>query len=302
MNSHFSDQGHGVAGRFGGLPDPYGASDFSKIVIQPVPFEQTTTYRQGTQHGPEALIEASRNLELYDIETNSEVFKRGIYTAPALLAAHSEEMREGLYKQTQRFLRQGKYIVTLGGEHSISYPCVKAHAEQFPGLSILQIDAHSDLATTYEGDPWSHACVMARVKEIEGISSIVSVGIRSMSYEESQAINRSHTFFGHELDANNLWMDQAIALLSEEVYLTFDLDGFDSSLMPSTGTPEPGGLFWDQATLFLKKLASQKKIIGFDIVELCPEPANVAPDFVAAKLAYKILSYHFHYCPEPFKD
>jgi agmatinase len=188
-------------------------------------------------------------------------------------------------------------LVTLGGGHSISYASIKAHAEKYPGISILQIDAHADLQEAYEGNPWSHASVMARVREIPYLSSIIAVGIRSMSQEEAQVVDRKCTFFGHQLDSDGIWIEKAINLLSDQVYITFDLDGFDSSLMPSTGTPEPGGLSWNQAMALLKKVAEKKKIVGFDVVELCPSSANVAPDYLAAKLVYKIISYHYFYHP-----
>jgi agmatinase len=288
-------QGHGVEGSYGGLPEEFTNLQNAKVVILPVPFDLTTTYQHGTQKGPEALIEASRNMELYDIETDSSVYEVGIHTAPPLKALSSEQLQNELYQRTSEYLAQEKLVVTLGGEHSISYAPIKAHVEKFPGISILQIDAHADLQEAYEGNPWSHASVMARVRELPGISSIVAIGIRSMSQEEAEVVDKKRTFFGHQLDANGLWIDDAISQLSDQVYITFDLDGFDSSLMPSTGTPEPGGLYWNQAMALLKRVAEEKRIIGFDVVELCPSPTNLAPDYLAAKLVYKILSYHYFY-------
>lgn len=287
-------QGHGEKGRYGGLPDEYSNLDTSRIVIIPVPFDLTTTYQHGAQNGPAALIEASRNMELYDIETESEVYLQGIYTAPELLASSSDQMRHELHKQVSAHLAKDKFVVTIGGEHSISFAPIQAHAEKFPGLSVLQIDAHADLQDAYLGDPWSHASVMARVRELPQLSSVVSVGIRSLSAEEASAVNKKRTIFGHELDNTEEWIERAVSQLDDQVYITFDLDGFDSSLMPSTGTPEPGGLFWNQALALLKRVAEKKTIVGFDVVELCPSAANVAPDYLAAKLVYKILSYHYH--------
>jgi agmatinase len=288
-------QGHGVEGRYGGLTDEYFAFSDAKVVILPVPFDLTTTYQHGTEKGPAALIEASRNMELFDIETASTVYQVGFHTAPAIDAASSIEMQKELHRRIAGYLSEGKFVVALGGEHSISYPCIKAHAEKFPGLSVLQIDAHADLQEAYEGNPWSHASVMARVREIPQVSSITSVGIRSMSDEEFQVVDRKRTFYGHELEGN--WIDQVVDQLSDQVYITFDLDGFDSSLMPSTGTPEPGGLSWNQAMALMKKVAEKKNIIGFDVVELCPNSSNLAPDYLAAKLVYKILSYHYFFHP-----
>lgn len=288
-------QGHGVEGRYGGLTDEFSDLHQSRVVILPVPFDLTTTYQHGTQDGPEALIEASRNLELYDIETNSSVYRVGIHTSHAVKAKSSQEMLTEVHRRTAEYLAHDKFVVTLGGEHSISYAPIKAHSEKFPGLSILQIDAHADLQKAYEGNPWSHASVMARVHELPQISSITAVGIRSMSEEEAEAMDRSKIFFAHQLDLEERWIDQVINQLGNQVYITFDLDGFDSSLMPSTGTPEPGGLFWNPAMNLLKRVAEKKQIVGFDVVELCPSLANIAPDYLAAKLVYKILSYHFHF-------
>lgn len=290
-------QGHGVEGNYGGLTEEFSDLLQSRVVILPVPFDLTTTYQHGTQDGPDALIEASRNLELYDIETNSSVYQVGIHTAHAVKGKSSEEMQRELYRRTNEYLSHGKFVVTLGGEHSISYAPIKAHAEKFPGLTVLQIDAHADLQEAYEGNPWSHASVMARVREIPQISSITAVGIRSMSDEEAKATDYKKTFFAHQLDLEGRWIDQVVNQLGNQVYITFDLDGFDSSLMPSTGTPEPGGLFWNQAMALLKRVAEKKKIVGFDVVELCPSSENIAPDYLAAKLVYKILSYHYHFHP-----
>ncbi|MFI0435425.1 MAG: agmatinase [Parachlamydiaceae bacterium] len=290
-------QGHGVEGRYAGLNDAFSDRKESKIVMIPVPFDLTTTYQHGTENGPDALIEASRNMELYDIETHSTLYQIGIHTAQSVTASSSEEMRKNLYLRTKEFLSEGKFVVTIGGEHSISYSPIQAHVEKFPGMSILQIDAHADLQHSYEGNPWSHACVMARVRELPNISSIVAVGIRSMSQEEAKVIDSTHTFYGHELDQSGKWVEEVVNLLSDKVYLTFDLDGFDCSLMPSTGTPEPGGLNWNQAMALLKRVAEKKQLVGFDVVELCPSPHHLAPDYLAAKLIYKILSYHHFYHP-----
>lgn len=284
-------QGHGIEGRYAGLPDPYGSADFAKIVIVPVPFDQTTTYKQGSEKGPAALIEASRNMELYDIETNSEVYLKGIFTDSFIKAKRSEKMLQSTYSAVKKWIEQEKFVVTIGGEHSISYGAIKAHAERFPDLTILQFDAHADLQPAYEDNPWSHASVMARVSELPQISKIVSVGIRSMSSEELPYINRKHVFYAHELVGD--WEEKVLRLLAGPVYITFDLDAFDSSLMPSTGTPEPGGLMWNQAMSILRKVMQKSNVVGFDVVELCPVPSNWAPDYAAAKLVYKLLSYKF---------
>ena len=286
-------QGHGIEGRYGGLADEFSSLENSQIVILPIPFDQTTTYQQGTEKGPSALIEASRNLELYDIETRSEIYRLGIHTAPAVEEASSQEMLDQAYAETLRYLKMGKFVVSLGGEHAVSAAPIRAHADTFGPISVLQFDAHADLAAAYDGNPLSHASVMARVREMKQVERVVSVGIRSMSVEESGAVEEENTFYAHTLHGGDEWMDRVVERLSDRVYLTFDLDAFDSSLMPSTGTPEPGGLFWHQALKLLKKVAEKKRIIGCDIVELCPMPNLLAPEFLAAKLLYKILSYVF---------
>lgn len=286
-------QGHGIEGRFGGLPDEFSRLESATVVVLPIPFDQTTTYNQGADLGPAALIEASRNLELYDVETKSEIFRRGIYTAPAIQAASSEDMLALSYERTLHFLKMGKFVVSLGGEHAVSAAPIRAHADHFGKISVLQFDAHADLAYAYEGNPLSHASVMARVREIPGVVRSVAAGIRSMSSEEAAVVERDNIFYAHEIHEDEQWIEKMVSRLSDPVYITFDLDVFDSSLMPSTGTPEPGGLFWHQAVKALKALAKRKKIIGFDIVELCPSKQMKAPDFLAAKLLYKMLSLIF---------
>lgn len=288
-------QGHGVAGQFGGLPEEYSNLEHSQIVILPVPFDQTTTYQKGADKGPAALIEASRNMELYDIETNSEVYRKGIHTASAIATHSSEEMLKKLYERTSHFLQMGKFVVTLGGEHSISSAPIRAHTDHHGEITVLQFDAHADLQEAYEGNPLSHASVMARVRENPKVSRIVSVGIRSMSFEELRYLDRNSTYCAHEIPRTDEWMEDVLGQLSNKVYITFDLDVFDSSIMPSTGTPEPGGLDWRQITKLLKLVLQGRNVVGMDIVELLPNPANVAPDFLAAKLLYKCLSYKFNF-------
>jgi agmatinase len=264
----------------------------SEIIILPVGFDKTTTYMQGTDKGPKAIIEASKYLELYDIETDFEVYEKGIYTEQENEYHSSKEMLDSVYENVLTYLKKDKFVVTLGGEHSISLAPIKAHAEHYKSISVLHLDAHADLAPAYRGDKYSHGSVMARVQEIPSISNIVSVGIRSMAKEEKKYINKKNTFFAHNLEDG--WEDKAVNLLSDQVYITFDIDALDPSLVPSTGTPEPGGLMWNQAMKLLKKVADKKNIIGFDLVELSPIKNIIAPDFLAAKIVYKLLSYIFY--------
>lgn len=286
-------QGHGLEGRYAGLPEPFCQRDSAKIAIISVPFGKGVSYQKGTEKGPAAIIEASRYLELYDIETNSDVYLQGICTVPPVVAETAEDMLEGAYQDIMCLMKEGKFVVALGGEHTISYAPIRAYSEVYPGLSVLQFDAHADLQDTYEGSPWSHACVMARVAELPGVDKIVSVGVRSLSRLELKNLSKTLPFFCHDLFADDSWMEKVLQGLGDNVYITFDLDVFDSSIMSSTGTPEPGGLFWPQVTKLLKLVAERKNLLGFDVVELCPSLADLSPDFLAAKLVYKILSYKF---------
>ena len=274
---------------FGDFTENYTALDNSRVVLLPVCYDKTSTYGKGADKGPKALLDASYNLEFYDIETDSEVYKCGIHTAePIITDLPPEKMCEIVYAKSQEYIDAGKFVVTIGGEHSVSVGTAKAHCEKYPNTTVLQLDAHSDLRDSYEGSPYNHACVMARVKEF---APIVQVGIRSMDTCEKPNMDRSRVFFAKDIWDNTSWMGEAASLLTENVYITIDLDAFDSSLMPSAGTPEPGGMFWWPVLNFLKMVSERANIVGFDIVELCPNKDNKAPDFLAAKLLYKLLSY-----------
>ncbi|MEZ5084226.1 MAG: agmatinase [Bacteroidales bacterium] len=276
---------------FGGLDNIYTNFIQSKIAVLPVPYDGTSTWIKGADKGPAAILDASANMELYDIETDSEVFKEGIYTAdPVKEKSSPENMSKEVYKEVSRLLNQNKFIVTIGGEHSISIGAIRAHVEKFENCSVLQIDAHTDLRPEYEGSKYNHACVMARTREI---APFVQVGIRSMDTIEKPFIVSGNVFYAEDIRNGKPWMDEAIKQLTDNVYLTFDLDGFDPSIMSSTGTPEPGGLLWNETIVFLRKVIKVKNLVGFDVVELCPNKVNKAPDFLASKLIYKILSYKF---------
>lgn len=276
---------------FGDIPQEYCSEKDSKIVILPIPYDGTSTWVKGADKGPEALLDASANMELYDIETNSEVYLQGIYTAPAIDEnSNPEAMVAASEKEALRYIDAGKFLVSIGGEHSVSIGPIQAHAKRYKNLSVLQIDAHTDLRDSYEGSKNNHACVMARAQDL---CPIVQVGIRSMDVGEKDRLDPNRVFWGHRVTQNDDWMDSAIDLLTDDVYLTIDLDGFDPSIMPSTGTPEPGGLQWYPTLKFIKKLIERKNLVGFDIVELCPNPDEKSSDFLATKLLYKILSYKF---------
>jgi len=266
----------------------------SDIVIQSVPFELTASYQKGTRQGPSAIIEASKYLELFDIETQTEVCsEKKIFTTEPLHFNSSKDMLLGLKKSTSSLLTQGKFVITLGGEHSISFPCIQAHADYYGKISVLQLDAHADLHPALDGNPFSHGSVIARVKELKNVDSLTAVGIRSMSSIEKKYLNDQTTVYSHEIHGSENWIDPVVESLNDLVYITLDIDVFDPSLMPSTGTPEPGGLFWHQIFQLLKTLTNVKKVIGFDVVELMPIEGIVSPDFTTAKAIYKLLSYIF---------
>jgi agmatinase len=276
---------------YGGLPEGFDSYDASKIVIMPVPYDETTTWMKGADMGPNAIIEASANMYLYDIETDSEVYRQGIFTdAPVTEKISPEFMIDAVRSRASRHLAAGKFLVTVGGEHSISLGAVQAHAERYVGLSVLQLDAHADLQDEFNGSRFNHACVMARVREV---CPVVQVGIRSMDAPEKASADTQRLFLAEDIQGRRDWMEKAVSLLTDQVYVTVDVDCFDPSVMPATGTPEPGGLSWYEVTALLRMAAERKKIIGFDLVELCPNPYSKHCDFLAAKLIYKMLGYAF---------
>ncbi len=276
---------------FGYLPPEYADPETAGIVIIPVAYDGTSTWMKGADKGPAAIIEASVNMELYDIETDSEVYKKGIFTEDAIGGEISTaEMMEAVRLMVRDYLADDRFTVVIGGEHSVSIGSVKAHADHFTNLSVLQLDAHADLRETYNGSKFNHACVMARIQEI---CPIVQVGIRSMDSSEKERMDPSRMFFAEHLQTNNDWIEKVVSRLSDDVYMTVDLDVFDPAIMPSTGTPEPGGLLWYDVLKLLKAISDNKRVVGFDVVELCPNDQNKAPDFLAAKLIYKLLSYTF---------
>jgi len=282
---------------FGGIPEEHSAYETSRAVIFPVPLERTTSYEHGTRNGPAAIIAASRNMELYDEELEVESYKEiGIATLPAIDTADGalDEVISELFTAQLGFLEDGKFPVALGGEHSLTPPLVSAVAKKFKGLSVLQIDAHADLRDEYQGNPNSHACAMRRVLEV---CPAVQVGIRSLSDEEAKAIPhlRTKIYWAKDIVPAPVkgWAGKVLDDLSSHVYLTIDLDGFDPSIVPATGTPEPGGLDWHQVTSLVRAVAEYKTIVGMDVVELLPQPGHHACDFLAAKLVYKCLGYIF---------
>ena len=278
-------------GNFGSLGPEYSAQDDSAVVIIPVAYDGTSTWVKGADKGPAAIIEASAHMELYDIETDSEVYRRGIFTDAFIEGSMAPETMVGRVEdRVEKWLTKGKFVVVVGGEHSVQIGSVRAHGKRFSALTVLQLDAHADLRDEYDGSKCNHACVMARAREV---GPIVQVGVRSMDVSEKENVTRSRMFFAKDIRRKADWIKAVMARLSESVYLTVDVDVFDPAVMPSTGTPEPGGLFWYDVLGLLKTVAVERNMVGFDVVELCPDGRNKAPDFLAAKLIYKLLSYKF---------
>ena len=275
---------------FGGNEVVYSYRD-SQIVILPVPYDATSTWMKGSDKGPDAILEASVNLEFYDVETSSEAHMKGIHTVePVFENETPEKLVNAVYNRTLELLSDGKFPVIIGGNHTVAIGSVKAFSESFDNLSVLQLDAHSDLRQSYEGSRFNHACAMARAREY---APVVQVGIRSMAAEELQTADPGRIFYSHQLYYDKTQYNKAADLLTENVYITIDLDVFDPSIMPSTGTPEPGGPEYFEILHFLRDVIKRKNVVGFDIVELCPSPGNKVPDFIAAKIIYQILSYRF---------
>jgi agmatinase len=278
-------------GAFAALDADFCRYETATVAVLPIPYDATATWMKGADRGPQAVIDASAHMELYDIETDAEVYRRGIVTlAPLECPENPEEMTTAVYEQARALLRDQKFVVGLGGEHSVSVGLVRATAEHFPGLSVLQLDAHADTRESYQGSRFNHACVMARVGEM---CPYVQVGIRSMDVSECASLKRDRIFFAHEIAAGADVVPRLLEALTQQVYITIDLDVLDPSIMPSTGTPEPGGLDWYTLFHLLAPVIREKNVVGMDVTELLPSPHNKAPDFLAAKLIYRLLSMIF---------
>lgn len=277
---------------FGGIEPGFSEYGKSKISIIPVPYDLTTTYISGARNGPRAIIEASTHMELYDEELKKETYKVGINTHEPLAVTNEspENMLRRVSEAVSLEIKSKKYQVMVGGEHSISLGVVRELVKKYPRLSVIQLDAHADLRDSYQGSPYNHACVGRRISEI---CPLVQVGVRSISQEEAdfQKSSQVVTISDHEIKENETWVNNALSHLTDDVYLTLDLDVLDPAVMPAVGTPEPGGLNWHETIKFLRSLVKNKRIVSFDVVELSPQTGNVAPDFLAAKLIYRIMGY-----------
>ncbi|MFT6850584.1 MAG: agmatinase [Sphingobacteriales bacterium] len=267
----------------------------SGFVIQQIPYEHTSSYMEGSAKGPAAIVKASHFVEFYDNELEIEPYlSRGICTlAPMHFEGKVDRAAVNfIEEETTKLLNDKKFVISFGAEHTVTYGLVKAHAKKFPALTVVQLDAHSDLRAEYQGNKYSHASVMARVNDL-GLN-ICQIGIRAQCKEEAELIKSSaniHTYYNHQIQNDENWMDDCISLMTDHVYLTIDADGFDPSVIPNVGTPEPGGLKWFETLTFLKKVALKKKIIGFDIVEVAPKDGSIISEYTLAQLAYKLMGY-----------
>jgi agmatinase len=285
---------HGDPLAFGGVKPETRSYEDSKVVVLPVPFDRTTSYVPGTRNGPREILQASSHMELWDEELNIDVHGVGIFTLPEMELPFSEMDRAlgEIRRVTAAILERDKFPVVLGGEHSITAPVVAAAAAKYPGLSVLQLDAHADLRDSYMGSRFNHACAMRRVLEY---ARCTQVGIRSMSPEEAQVVETLPTeiFYDITMRQTEDWIEQVVESLAETVYVTIDCDGLDPAIMPAVGTPEPGGFTWYEVLGLMRRVVERRRVVGLDVVELCPIPGLVAPNFLCAKLVYKMLTYRF---------
>lgn len=278
--------------RFCELPDELSRLEDAAAAILPVPYDLTSTWKKGADRGPLAILEASHHLEWYDIGTRRETCRDGIATlAPIQCDGSPQELADLVDEAMTRIFRLGKLPIMLGGDHSVSIGAIRAAAREFPDLTVLQIDAHADTRESYAGSTFNHACVMARAREW---CSAVQVGIRAVDAAEAPSLDHDRVIWGHQINgpkAESDWIDRALSGLGDTVYVTIDVDGFDPAFVPATGTPEPGGLDWYQGAALLERVANERRVVGFDLVELLPTPGQWASEFFAAKLIYRFLSY-----------
>ena len=276
---------------FGGIPTEYASFENAKIILQSIPYDGTSTWGKGADKGFEAFLDAAENMELYDIETDFEVYQEGVYMPQEWEGFNSpEEMYEQVYANTKALLNTEKFLTFFGGEHSVSIGVIKAFYEKYQNLTVLQLDAHADLRPSYEGTAYNHACA---VYDASKNTNLIQVGIRSMDISEKQHMNYDKVIFADEIKINDAWMDKSMEWMTDDVYITLDLDVLDPSIMPATGTPEPNGMTWFEIMTYLKKVFATKNVVGFDIVELAPIEGLHAPQYLTAKLFYKMLSDKF---------
>ena len=279
---------------FGGALPIRASFDDAAVVILPVPVDRTTSYVGGTRNGPHEILQASSHMELWDEEMRADVHGVGIFTLPEMELPFGEmdAVIDEIERVAYEVIGRDKFLVTLGGEHSITPPLVSAAARKYPGMSVLQIDAHADMRDSYMGTVHNHACAMRRSLEF---ARLTQVGIRSLSTEEAEILPRLKTtvFYDVTMRKDPNWIDAVVETLADDVYISIDVDGMDPAIMPATGTPEPGGLSWSEMTSLLRTIAERRRVVSADVVELAPIPGMVAPSFLCAKLIYKLLTYRY---------
>lgn len=262
--------------------------EHARYVLLPVPYDGTSTFVKGADKGPQAILDASDSLELYDVQYQIEACNAGIHTDQHTYDLSTpDKMVQSVYQRVKHFMEMRKFPILLGGEHSVSVGAIKAMSEQYEDLTVLQIDAHADLRDEYHDSIYNHACVMCRAQDY---ARVVQVGIRNVCTEEMHNLVPENVFYAHDIYNAEEWMDKAVERLTQNVYVTFDLDGLDPSILPATGTPLPGGLQWYPTLRFLDKVFRQRNVVGFDVVELCPQPDNKVSDVLAATLVYKMIN------------
>lgn len=276
---------------YAGIPEDNAELDTSDVMLLTVPYDGTSTWGKGADKGPELFLDASENMELFDIETRTEPYLNGVWMAGAVSENSSPEaMTEAVYDRTKELLKyDNKLFTMIGGEHSVSIGSIRALGEKYPDLTVLQLDAHTDLRPEFHGSSCNHACAVFEARQK---LNLVQVGIRSMDAEEMEYVPEGQCFWAHEIASNPNWIDEVLEKVSGNVYITIDLDAFDPSIAPSTGTPEPGGLQWYPTLELLKKVFQKCNVVAFDIVELMESPYSKPTAFLAAKLYYKMLAYY----------
>ncbi|MDC1221440.1 agmatinase [Salibacteraceae bacterium] len=276
---------------FCGIEIPNAGIDQASVLLQSIAYDGTSTWGKGADKGFSAFMDALDNMEVYDLETRSEVYRKGVHVLDELKGFSSpEEMVKAVYARTGEMLAKKGFPTFFGGEHSVSIGVIRAMREAHKGLSVLQIDAHADLRPTYMNTPYNHACALHESSQND---NLVQVGIRSAEKEEMRYAQKDNLFLAQHMYGNTEWMQRSIDRLGNKVYLTIDLDAFDPSILPATGTPEPGGIGWYDMLTYMRMLFDQREVVGFDIVELAPIEGESSSEFLVAKLYYKLLTYKF---------
>ncbi|MGE5354684.1 MAG: agmatinase [Deltaproteobacteria bacterium] len=278
---------------YAGIEDFYAQYDNAAILLQSIPYDGTSTWGKGADKGFAEFLDAAENMELYDIETDTEVYRQGVFILPHIEENKTPEtVFNTVYEKTAELLKTGKFLTFFGGEHSISIGIIKAFSEKYKDLTVLQLDAHADLRESYLGSRYNHACAL---HEASKNTNLIQVGIRSMDISENEFMDRNKCYFAQNILRNEEWMEKSLQKMTDNVYITLDLDVFDPSVMPSTGTPEPGGLDYNTIIRYLRQVFMHKNVVGFDINEFAPIEGLKAPQFLVSKLYYKMLSYKFKY-------